>query len=494
MTRAGSAKVPDVLGIENAALDYMTIMMHRDDPVWFIENVLDQKMFPEQANTVRAIYRHKYNPTMIPYKKAIIGWGQRSGKTALASMMGLYDLFDLCCLENPSKHYNLLKGQLIMIPVLAPSEDQVMRGVFGNMTQYVQNNKFLREWMGWSVSKYEISCPDKGCAIEPFSSWATTGRGTTAKCVIFDELDMFEDTTSVKRGTNEVFAAMTKATATLKQDAHTIAISSLKSATSKMSQLIREAELEHQLKGDNATTYYSCKPTWEVNPYLTKEELMKEFEFDLPTFWRDYGCKPSMWSAMEFPDGVELTQMTNVLHPGYRDPMPTMRVMAIDPAVKNDCFGVAVGRRRNDGTVVVDGAIKWRKKEGDIIIKPSEIKKFLEEAIVRLGIHTLVFDVWMFPDVIEMAQNMGLNCQKHIVMKEDYDNLRSLMSQQKCSVVYDLELKKELDELEIKGEKRVDHPLNGSKDCADCVANVVWALTGMEQPEMLINLPVVFAF
>jgi hypothetical protein len=163
-----------------------------------------------------------------------------------------------------------------------------------------------------------------------------------------------------------------------------------------------------------------------------------------------------------------------------------LRVMAIDPAVKNDAFGVAVGYRDVDDRVIVDGAIKFRRLDGDPIIKPSMIREYLNKHMMILGVHTLVTDVWMYPDIIEMAQMKGVNVVQHIVKKEDYDLIKSLISSNKLDIVYDQELKLEFDQLEVKGgvKPRVDHPLSGGKDSADCVANVVWHLNNNDLPSM----------
>lgn len=479
MSRIQKASAPEVTDINKGALDYMTIIIRgKNDPVWWIETVLEQPLWDAQRNMVRNFYRNKYDPTKKPYKKAVLAWGQRSGKTALMACIGLYEMFDICTLENPAEHYGLLKNQLIMIPVLAPSEEQVMRGVFGNMVQYVENNKFLKEWMGWQVSKYSIFSPTKNVKIEPYGSWANTGRGSTAKAVIFDEMDYFEDTTN-RRGGHEVYAAMSKATATLGNDAHIFVISSLKSTTSKVSQMLAEAAIELERYGeDNTMTYAERKVTWEINPHLTKEALMKEFEFDLATFWRDYGCMPQMWNALQFPEGVKLKVMRNLLaeFPLRPPEISRHRVMAIDPAYKNDAFGVAIGYK-NDNITIIDGVTRFRRKDGDVIIRPSFVKDYIRQAIKLYGVHTLVYDALMSADIIEMCvYDIGIHVEQHNVSKKDYDLVRSLMSQDRLQIAHDTELKLEMEQLVVKNETKVDHPLTGSKDAADCVANVTWAL------------------
>ena len=489
MSRVESVQLPDINNISLSSLDYMKIIIKsKSDPVWFIENVLEQPLWPAQKEMVRNFYRHKYDSSKKPFKRCVLAWGQRSGKTAIMACIGLYEMFDICTLENPSEHYGLLKNQLIMIAVLSPSEPQTLRGVFGNMVQYVENNTFLKEWMGWQANNKYIFSPSKNVRIEPFGSWANTGRGTTSKAVIFDEMDYFEDTTN-RRGGYEVYAAMSNATTTLGDDAHIFVISSLKSSTSTVSNMLREAEMEMMRVGiDNCTTYTECKPTWEINPKLTQADCQKICNNNMAVLWRDFGCKPSLWSSMTFPNGVELKQMVNVLNPLLPEPTHG-RFMAIDPALKNDTFGIAVGYRGQDGIIHIDGVLKYRKRDGSPTISPAEIKTFMKDVIVKLNVHTIIYDVYLFYDIIEMAQQMGLNTQKHIVSKADYDSMRSLMEQKTCEIVFDMELKKELEELENKSEKKCDHPLAGSKDAADCCANLCWAMCEMEQPEEIISIP-----
>lgn len=486
-------KVRNVLNTEDMsreALEYMsTIIRGKQDPVWFIENVLETPMFPMQAEITRSFYTYKYQGLDTSrYKTLVLGLGMRSGKTALGGMMACYEFFDVCSMESPSQHYKLLKGQPIIIPVVAPSERQVTDGVFYNILNMLEQSEWVASWTDWQFRAEEVYSPSKHVSIKPFSSWANTGRGTTAKCVVFDELDLFESTTS-KRGATEVYNAISKATATLGMDGHIIALSSLMSPTSIMSTLLKKAELEKINNPEGYKTLAYRLPTWEVNPHIKKEELMEEFKFDMPTFWRDYGCKPEMWNALEFPNGVNLKQFPNVLvNPEFAVP-GKMRVMAIDPAVKNDSFGVAVGYRAGNDRIVIDGATKFRRVDGDPIIKPSMIRDYMNKWCPELHIYALVHDTWMFPDIIEEAQLRGIMTEQHIVKKEDYDLVKSLLDSNRLDIVYDQELKLEFEQLEIKGgaKPRVDHPLSGGKDTADCVANVVWYLENSSPVNLIDN-------
>lgn len=467
--------IPNADTLSRDALEYMnTVIRSKQDPVFFINNVLGQKMFPKQEEIVRGFYRHKYEGRITPYyKRLILALGQRSGKTALGSMIGVYEMFDICLLENPSEYYGLIKNQPIFIPVVAPSEEQVLDGIFYNILNYVENSEWINSWTDWQYRKDSLYSPSKNVIVKPFSSWATTGRGRTSKCVIFDELDMFEDTTS-KRGASEVFTAIDRSTATLGMDGHTIALSSTRSPTGMILTLYNKAIINKE-----TTTLPFKIPTWEVNPHIKKEVLMEEFKYDMGTFWRDFGCEPQMWSGLQFPDGVTLkSNIRNVLMEPIRVPdVRRPRIMAIDPAVKNDSFGIAVGYKTGE-RFVVDGAIKFARNEGDAIIKPSTIRNFIKKSISPLQVYMLVHDTWMYPDIIEEVTNMGIITQQHIVKKPEYDLVKSLMNSDKLDIVMEPNLKLEMEQLIVKGGMRpnVDHPPNGSKDTADCVANVVWYL------------------
>lgn len=177
--------------------------------------------------------------------------------------------------------------------------------------------------------------------------------------------------------------------------------------------------------------------------------------------------------------------MPNVLLGGV-DPT-RCRVLAIDPAVKNDSFGMAVGYLDQAGHPVVDGVTKFRKSDGDAFLRPSEIREFLDRVIPALGVNVLIHDTWMFPELLEYVQTKyGVMTVKHIVRKEDYDRWREMQSNGTVRVVYDEELKREAERLIVVNENhpRTDHPFGGSKDMADCVANVIWYLSTQKMVSM----------
>ncbi len=145
--------------------------------------------------------------------------------------------------------------------------------------------------------------------------------------------------------------------------------------------------------------------------------------------------------------------------------------------MKNDSFGIGTGYVDAGGKIIIDGIHKFKKLEGDVYIKPSDVKSFLDGVVNNLNVYSLVFDTWMFPELIEHVEDsFGLEVVKHIVRKEDYDRWRELQSSEMVDVVYDEFLQVEAEQLVVKNDKTVDHPFSGSKDMSDCAANIMWYL------------------
>ncbi len=459
-------------------MEYMEVVLRgKRDPVWWVNNVLSMELYPTQEEIMRKFYRSRYDPTLDQYKKLILVAGMRSGKTALASIMGCYEYWDVLTMTNPKpfEYYKLLRNQKLFIMVVATSEKQAEDGVFSNIQSMIEGAPWFHTWSDTVIRGDSIESFKQRIKLQTMSSWANTGVGRTSKCVIFDELANFEQT-SGKRGAWEVWNRIRKSADTIGPDGHVIGISSPMYPTDIIMTLYRDG-LEEK------NTLALMKPTWEMNPNFTEAELREEHKHNLAAFYRDYACQPQAAGGVQFPEGVKLVKMENVLKEllkkkeKFSAQTNVMRVLAIDPAVKNDSFGMACAYRSWNGNPVVDGAIKFQREDGQSIISPSMIREYIDLAIRKLNVNAFVFDAWIFPDLVEYVNHkFGIEATKHIVRKEDYDLWRSLQENDEVTVVYDPDLKREAERLQVINEKnpRVDHDMHGSKDMADCVANCIW--------------------
>jgi hypothetical protein len=449
----------------------LTVLKANADPVWFARNILEVEPFPAQADILRTFYGYGGGKV---YKKFIGACGMRSGKSALAAMIGAYEYFKLTTMEDPAKYWGLLNNQRINISIVATSSTQAEDSVYSNTQEFIENGDFFNTWIDTRFKDMQLYNKKNNVMMRVLSSWASSAVGRSNKAVIFDELANFEETAG-KRGAFEVYSRLSKSTDTFHLDGKIIAISSLKHPNDIMMQNYRNGLNEKH-------TLALLKPTWEMNPNFSKEQLMEEYKFDMTSFWRDYACQPQAVGSNEFPEGVKLNDgMTNVFESEHFDkgiPYDKIpRVCSIDPAVTNDYFGVACGYRTHTGKIIIDGVHKFEKFDGDIYIKPSEVQDFIKRGIRSLNFYALVFDTWMYPDLVEMVEDQyGLDTEKHITNKETYDSWREKQGAQTVEIVHNDFLQREVNNLLVINDKRVDHPRSGSKDVADAVCNAIWFL------------------
>lgn len=451
------------------------------------------KLFPKQEWIMREFYRSRYDPKKWAkqFKQLILVAGMRSGKTALASIMGVYEFWDTITMDNPSAHYGLLKDQPIFISCVATSEKQALDGVFSNMVNMIEGCEWLQTYYDLNMRADRIECAEQHVIMQVLSSWANTAVGRSNRCVIFDELANFEDTQG-KRGAWEIWSRLRKSTDTFKDDGHVIGISSPRSQTDIIMELYDQAIREP----NNDHTLALKEPTWKMNPNFTEAALRLEYKYDMTAFYRDYACEPSLASGVAFPEGVTLDEkIINILKTELKS---TYRhALSIDPAARNDSFGIASGYIEPSGELTIDGAHKFRREKGAAYVIPKEVRDFCENAIVRLNVDAFLFDTWMFLEMMDdFHQDYGVKLIQHTVGKKDYDVWRELQTTPQLKVVKEETLKMEVERLIIKADgKNVDHTPTNSKDVADAVANLVWFFKGQyldlkpqDRPENKLNM------
>ncbi len=433
------------------------------DPAWFIENVVGVEMFPKQREIMTEFYTGGY-------RDLVLACGMRSGKSVLAAMFAVVEFAQLLTLPSPQEHFNLLRSQPIFISIVSTSETQALDSVFANARTMIEDTDYFSTY-NLRIRDLSVSDKSRNIALKTLSSWSTTAVGRSNKTVILDEVANFEKT-SGRRGAWEVYTKLRKSTDTFKDAGHTIAISSPVDPNDIIMTLYRR---------DSPKTLKYLLPTWQMNPNYTEAELRYEHRFDLAAFYRDYACQPNSSTGLMFPEPLHFVREPNVLH--EKQPrLSVPRVLAIDPALRNDAFGVACGYLHPSGRIIVDGVTRFTRQSDEPYISPSLIKDFIVSRLTTHNIAALVFDTWMFPELIEDLEAHGLLCIKHIVRKQDYDRWKELDATGAVDVVYDETLKHETENLYIASETKVEHPLHSSKDVSDCVANVIWYLATQTLP------------
>lgn len=483
-------------------IEYMkSVIKASNDPVWFIKDILGFPLYPVQEEIIYNYYQHKYNTNLPELKKLIMIMGQRSGKTAMASTIMAYELFELIRHEKPAEYFNLAPGAMLAVTCVAVSRDQAHYGVFSNMQNMLEKNEWFQQWFDDLVFRDQrIESEQRQVIAQVLAANVATAAGYTNKCVIFDELDLFQQSLTSKISADLVYTKLCNSTQTFKERGKIVAISSLQYVDGLMTSIYKDGLDEHQ-------TLAIKKCTWEVNPTITEEQLRDEYKYNMTAFFRDFANQPGVASGLQFPEGVILNpSMENVLLddyiPEYEGRHPYQHVMCIDPAYKNDSFGVATGYRKHNH-IFIDGVRKFTNMDnqyGDAFIKPSDIRRFIERKIPELNVTGFVHDVYMYPEILESVKyKFGIQPVLHQVSNADYNRWRELQDKvgelrnYELQVVYDSDLQREANRLITKrldsGKVRTDHTWRESKDVSDTVANCIWYMTGY-QPDDFTYKPV----
>lgn len=303
--------------------------------------------------------------------------------------------------------------------------------------------------------------------------------GRTAKLVIFDELARFEQTEG-KRGAWMVYTSLSRATATFGPHGRRVIISSPIRSDDLLMQLY-----EKDRRLPDAIVYKL--PTWEMNPNIKFEDLKTELERDPIAFWRDFGCEPSESLAPYFTrladvkwsetNWIPILLETNAYLPPQYD-----YVIAGDPAVKWDQFGIAIAHRDGD-KYIIDGVYALKPEKGQEI-DPEQVRRIFKRILERGRFIEAVFDIYMYPELRNWIMHQGIPVRTHIVRKQDYDDFKEQLYLGNI-ILPDYEpLKKEMRALTVKNERKIDHSRGGTKDIIDAVVNAYRLLKNHPKPRV----------
>lgn len=441
------------------------------DPVYFCESphFLNIKLFPKSKELIRKFYEGGYN-------EFILVAGMRSGKTTLLSCFAAYETFLVLTIDYRRK-YDLLPGSPIFGIMAAAKEEQARDTIFAAYKARIEHSPFFNS-LDFYVRRDFVVFPEHNFMVRAVCSSSATEVGRTCKFVCIDEMSRLEETAG-KRSGLEVYRALTKSTRTFLDEGHRFICGSPQHTTDLLMQLYEQGK-------KNPKTLVAKYATWEYNPHISRESLADEFQRDPLAAMRDYGADPTSALDVFFRDKSILNYSgRNVLMALWDNapvqPEPFDYVLAGDPALRHDAFGLALAHREGD-TYIVDGVFRFkptRKKEVD----PFEVKDFILKIIDRFPVRAVVFDTWNFPEIQREISRRGVKVVNHIVRRPEYDRLKELAWDRKLILPDADYLRFELESLIITPSGKVDHPKGGSKDVADAVANAIWLLSTFEKPK-----------
>ncbi len=468
------------------------------DILYFAKHILRiRNLYPKWQDILREFYALDSNG-LPKYRELVACVGMGSGKTYAGAIIGCYEFYKLIHMPNPQKYWNLDPATPIYIVNCAKSEAQAMATVFAFVKGFMLDSPyFLHKIQTGEIIKRhnEFEFPEKKVFLRSEHSASGSLAGKTSKVVVLDELDKFGFTATGESSPEEVYSITTKAVGRFGDDGKIVSISSPISSDGLFWRLVEKGKKNLAVK-----TLVIQAPTWEIVDLNLKPDyaydspmMTAERNKDLDKFNRDYGAIPVGRLVPFFPDVVPIKicekKVQNPVRwtregPKLEEwflPKGHIHVIAGDPALRRDAFGLAMGHMENN-IIMLDFTVKVEKIPPQLEIDARQVRDFLISILDRgFIVKKFITDIRSYPELFQDLERRGVQIIQSFVKKETYDNLKEKINMHEIFWPENGELFDELRQLEIISQRKVDHPKGGSKDISDAVANVAFYVKDIEK-------------
>ena len=247
--------------------------------------------------------------------------GQRSGKSVLVSMLVSYLTHRYLKLQNPSKTYGLIDNQLLIGSFVATTLDQARDSLWQPLISAISSSEWFKDYHSflnevgnkqgkelYRLKDTYLAYYNKKLFLHPAVASLKALRGRTRFVGAIDELGYFNTSETAKKiNATETYVALGNSLRTVRSSsrrlyekgyydiptAYMFNISSPFAQDDKIMELVRESK-------KNKRIYAIHKPTWEMNPQITKEDLADEYLKDSIIAERDFGANPPLTNSPFF--------------------------------------------------------------------------------------------------------------------------------------------------------------------------------------------------
>lgn len=389
------------------------------------------------------------------YNELAINAGQRSGKSAVTTMIASYILHKYLMVGKPTDLLNIRPNEILHGTFLALTLGQAKENLWDPFYGYITESPWFRMYHNFLRYHEERLGEQLFSLKETFVKYrhrnmfwyaATPDkrvlRGRTRIFAAIDELGWFDanrDSKKVKDNAHEVYKAASNSLATARQSevrlvnmgfpepltGFMVNVSSPSSIRDKITELVRQSVGSTKLLGLH-------KPTWKMNPNLPRESpiIMEEFRKDPIGAARDFGAEPSLSShpfisnthAIEGTvrekggNWVKYRLQISMFGKGkeakrYRSaeviqvkPTNKYSVMAIDAGLSNNSFAMAIGSLHDDNTIHVDCLIEVMPLPGIVVSHTLIFEDVIKPMIKKRNVKVLLADRWNSVKLLEDAQ------------------------------------------------------------------------------------------
>ncbi len=451
----------------------------------------NMKLWPSQKELLREFNLRTPEGRRL-YKELLFSAGMRSGKTAIASLIILTELFLCLFMDSPQKYYDLLPKEEINFLATASTEKQCHRTIFKKIVAFVESSPFFCSFDDDITLVTGILKFPKNLVVRGLGSNLKSNVGLTVKVFVAEEIN-FTGEETYKVSPADLYNRLSKSTTTFKPFGEDIkvAISSRADGNDFLSRRI-ELTKEQKLK----TTLTISKSTLELNPNLTEADLEDERLMDEDSWLNDYGegiargggsyfkiitlDKMRAWNLTNIFQGIPEHGLNKPFTPDLRldllkyDPNAVAYGITSDPASVGDGFGLGVVHLTIYDQIIFDGLTIF-KPEKKQEIDPKTIARMVDKIVEKVPVEFYAFDIYMYNELRDKIENYGIQTLQHQLRLPDWEALKERFDTNRINGPFLKYMEKEMSDLRlIRG--KVNHPPGGSKDMMDavCQAVAVW--------------------
>ena len=436
----------------------------------------------------------------------VLEWGKGSGKDMVSAHFVSWCAYVLLCLTDIGKTMRMPPGEHIDIVNVAPSGKQSREIFFAKLKTRLLRPCFAQfDPRTTSTDCTFLDGQPNEIRIHSEHSESETYEGYNIFIWVMDEASAFRSATKARNADKVYNTLRTSASTRFKSRWVGAIISFPRVAGDFIQKMIKLAVTMRSIYG------MGPKATWEVLPWLSREDFDEDYRIDAEDAAAKLECKPPSQYGKFFRDEVALDAARvrrtidflsiepyiteRELQNGIIKEFAALDIQLIDelvpgrfwlhgdPGATRDLFALAIGTtiiREQEEIPIQVALIEWLPHEGRQIDFIN-----VAETIVYLGEHLeivhVTFDQWNSVMLIQEMIAHGINASdvsfSNKMQLEIFKNFRALVDMGRCEITDEQILYTEVKELERRN-RRIDHPEGGSKDAADAVGTVLWFASG----------------
>lgn len=438
------------------------------------------------------------------YQVLILQIGRRAGKSTLVSLLVVYEFYRLCRMASPQAFYGIAESTAISVLAIATTARQAKRTIFSAIAGMIRRVPYFQSLIRQQklfVGKEEISYDEKLLYIYAGNSESGSQVGGTVKCVVLDEAARFQSSDGQSNAL-ELWKNIGVSTITFGRDARMIAMSSAWYIGDAIEQLFDKTKIQaygvgFDLKSWEVNPIHAARDNPAVSIFYDTDPIQAALEFEniRPSAKDAFLKKEEVKRAIRGKSCVRAQRYINSADQlvalrleGLQTGFNLTTAMHLDPAVTTDTYAVAFGHSEVDDqhrlVVVIDGILAW-EPDAMAQVSISNVQELITQIHAARPLVKITADHYN-PETIQRLRQAGMNAEgkffSNQLQLQMYENLRQMLHEDRVVLPADSTwsplLERELCQVQLLRQIKIDHPKNGSKDLADAIAGVCWELAG----------------